>query len=115
MNTIARYALWAGIAVVVCGITYQYFLMSPNRELPLENRAIESGHHIAKTICGDCHAISGPAGVGPSFQDIADQPATTAIFLQAFFRSNHDNMPNFIISPADTEDVIAYILSLKQN
>ena len=81
---------------------------------PLEGGNVYSGRHIAATMCADCHAISVSTKVGPGFQEIADQPATTAILLKAFLRSNHDNMPNFIISPSDTEDVIAFILSLKR-
>jgi len=80
----------------------------------IESGSISSGRRIAATICGDCHAASGFTTVGPSFQSIADQPATTAMLLKAFLRSNHDNMPNFIISPNDTDDVIAFILSLKR-
>ena len=31
-----------------------------------------------------------------------------------FLRSNHKEMPNLIISNSDTDDLIAYILSLKE-
>ena len=46
----------------------------------------------------------------PSFQSIADLPSTTGISLNAFLHSNHQNMPDFIISSADSNDLIAYIL-----
>ncbi len=81
---------------------------------PLESANISSGRRIAATICVDCHEVSGKTKIGPSFEDIADQSATTAILLKAFLRSNHRNMPNFILSRTDTDDVIAYILSLKR-
>ena len=81
---------------------------------PLEIGSSSSGRQIATTICGACHEISGRTKVGPSFEDIANLPSTTAISLKAFLRSNHSNMPNFIISSADTDDVIAYILSLQR-
>jgi hypothetical protein len=32
-----------------------------------------------------------------------------------FLRSPHRNMPNLILSEAESDDVIAYILSLKKN
>ena len=38
-------------------------------------------------------------------------PSTTALSLMVFLRSNHQAMPNLII---DTDDLIAYILALKQ-
>jgi hypothetical protein len=50
----------------------------------------------------------------PSFIAIANMPSTTALSLKVFLRSNHNRMPNFIMSNADTDDVINYILSLKQ-
>ena len=50
----------------------------------------------------------------PSFQSIANLPSTTGISLNVFLHSNHRNMPNLILEPADSYDVIAYILSLKQ-
>jgi mono/diheme cytochrome c family protein len=81
---------------------------------PLESGNISSGRQIATTICGSCHETSGRTKVGPNFEDIANLPSTTALALKAFLRSNHGNMPNFIISSADTDDVIAYILSLKR-
>jgi hypothetical protein len=44
---------------------------------------------------------------------VADDPAVTAIGLAVFFRSPHKNMPNLILSQAETDNAIAYILSLK--
>ena len=51
----------------------------------------------------------------PSFQSIADLPSTTGISLNVFLHSNHNNMPDFIISSAESNDLIAYILSLKKH
>jgi hypothetical protein len=45
-------------------------------------------------------------GDPPSFQSVAE--------LNVFLHSNHKNMPNLILSRADSDDVIAYIVSLKQ-
>ena len=83
---------------------------------PLEGNKISLGQQIAIKMCGDCHDATGSERfeVGPSFENIANLPSTTALALKAFLRSNHSNMPNFIISGADTDDVIAYILSLKR-
>ena len=50
----------------------------------------------------------------PSFQSIADLASTTGISLNVFLHSNHRNMPNFILSDAQSNDLIAYILSLKK-
>jgi mono/diheme cytochrome c family protein len=76
-----------------------------------------SGRQIATTICASCHqvVVGGPRGLGaaPSFADIAGMPSTTALSLKVFLRSSHRTMPNLIISDADTDDVIAYILGLR--
>lgn len=41
-------------------------------------------------------------------------PSTTALSLKVFLRSNHKEMPNLIISNTDTDDIVAYILSLNR-
>jgi len=85
---------------------------------PLESGDVSAGRRVAATICSDCHEISPTlsprAKVDHRFEDIANLPSTTAISLKAFLRSNHNQMPNFILSSADTDDVIAYILSLQR-
>ena len=77
-----------------------------------------SGREIATKRCSSCHRVL-PMTLAdkadpPSFQSIADLPSTTGISLNAFLHSNHQNMPDFIISSADSNDLIAYILSLKK-
>jgi mono/diheme cytochrome c family protein len=85
---------------------------------PVESGSISSGREIAITICGNCHkidhAMSARAAVCPKFRDIANLPSTSALSLRVFLRSKHNQMSNFIISKAATDDVIAYILSLKR-
>jgi hypothetical protein len=77
-----------------------------------------SGRWISSRLCRSCHQvlpmiISSKADP-PSFQSIADLPSTTGIALNVFLHSNHRNMPDFIISSAESNDLIAYILSLKK-
>src|SRR5271169_6351302 len=77
-----------------------------------------SGRQIATTICSSCHRVL-PMTLSdkadpPSFQSIADLPTTTGISLNVFFHSNHNKMPDFILSSAESNDLIAYILSLKK-
>jgi hypothetical protein len=50
----------------------------------------------------------------PSFPSIADVPSTTGVSLKVFLRSNHKNMPNLMLSQAESANVIAYILRLKK-
>ena len=78
-----------------------------------------SGREIAAKRCSPCHRVL-PMTLAdkadpPSFQSLADLPSTTGISLNAFLHSDHKNMPNFIISSADSNNLIAYILSLKKH
>jgi mono/diheme cytochrome c family protein len=77
-----------------------------------------SGRRLATTLCSSCHRVL-PMTLSdkedpPSFQSIADLPSTTGISLNVFLHSNHNNMSDFILSSAESNDLIAYILSLKK-
>ena len=76
------------------------------------------GRRLADMVCIACHYVEtedrgiSSAG-GPAFQDVADNPAITAISLRVFLRTPHETMPDLILTAAETDNVIAYILSLK--
>src|SRR5664280_2805239 len=76
-----------------------------------------SGREIATKRCSSCHRVmpmtSSDKSDPPSFQSIADQPSTTGISLNVFLHSNHRNMPDFIVSSVESNDLIAYILNLR--
>ena len=77
-----------------------------------------SGRQIVTTTCASCHKTFATATskteTPPSFEDIATLPSTTALSLKVFLRSSHNQMPNIILTDAEADDVIAYILSLKR-
>jgi mono/diheme cytochrome c family protein len=77
-----------------------------------------AGRKLATTLCSSCHRVQ-PMTLSdradpPSFQSIADQPSITGISLNVFLHSNHKNMPDFIVSSSESNDLIAFILSLKK-
>jgi mono/diheme cytochrome c family protein len=76
-----------------------------------------AGRRIAVETCALCHVVETgqrPAAVGaPSFLDLARDPAVTDFYLRSFFRSPHLRMPNFTFTNQETDDLIAYIMSLK--
>jgi mono/diheme cytochrome c family protein len=78
---------------------------------------IASGRDLAQHWCGNCHQMSVgalPARPGvSSFAQVARLPSTTALSLRVFLRTSHADMPNVQLSEADTDDLIVYILSLK--
>ena len=77
-----------------------------------------AGRRLAEAWCMECHAIGLKTvdGVrpGPDFAAIARRPKTTPLSLNVFLRSNHDNMPNFILKRDEADDIVAYIVSLKE-
>jgi cytochrome c len=79
---------------------------------------IAAGRRLAEQWCGSCHQL-GPAGTppradAPGLPQVAQLPSTTALALRVFLRTSHADMPNIQISPADTDDLVAFILSLKE-
>jgi mono/diheme cytochrome c family protein len=77
------------------------------------------GQTLSEIWCSSCHVVSArsrPAtdGGGPTFQAIARHRTTTATGLRVFLQTPHPRMPNDVLSVAQTEDIIAYILSLKR-
>ena len=74
---------------------------------------------LAESECAACHEVGkGVPGAAlpdpPGFQRIADDPAMTALALRVFLRTPHGDMPNLILSDAETDDLIAYILGLRR-
>jgi mono/diheme cytochrome c family protein len=77
-----------------------------------------AGRNLARSVCAVCHFVevedTGDSWAdAPAFQDVADDPAITAISLRVFLRSSHDNMPNLMLTEVETDDIVSYILSLK--
>jgi mono/diheme cytochrome c family protein len=77
---------------------------------------VESGRVLAKAWCAECHRVESKTfGVfAADFAEVANLPSTTALSLKVFFQSSHKEMPNFTLKPAEADDIIAYILSLKR-
>jgi mono/diheme cytochrome c family protein len=71
---------------------------------------------FAERICAECHAVKAGQKVpatAPTFKAIANTPGMTAMALTIFFRTPHRDMPNLVLTDDDRDDVIAYILSLR--
>ena len=77
-----------------------------------------AGRRLAEAWCSGCHVIgpgaSGPvADATPTFPSIARMPSTTGMSLRAFLLTPHPRMPDIQMSRGQTDDVVAYILSLR--
>jgi mono/diheme cytochrome c family protein len=78
----------------------------------------EIGHVFATKNCAQCHAVepgdeSSPNFAAPSFTSVAKTSGMTGRALAAWFDTSHPSMPNFVLHTDDRDNVIAYIMSLK--
>jgi mono/diheme cytochrome c family protein len=70
-----------------------------------------AGRQLAEAKCRRCHGVMN--NKAPAFSAVAAMPSTTARSLSVFLRTSHPTMPNLVLTNRETEDVIAYILSLR--
>ena len=78
-----------------------------------------AGRRLAENVCSACHVI-GPGEASttdveaPTFPDLANTPRVTALSLRVFLQSPHERMPDLHLDRDETDNVIAYILSLEK-
>jgi len=79
----------------------------------------EAGRLYAREVCSPCHALTAEQAsqrtiaIGPDFQTIANTSGMTTTALRAFLQTPHPKMPNLILTPEQSADVIAFVLSLR--
>ncbi len=76
------------------------------------------GRALARKECTECHLVEKHQRdrkpiEASAFQKIADNPAHTGLSLRVFLNSDHRKMPRLILTEAEADNVIAYILSLR--
>ena len=76
------------------------------------------GGKLAREVCATCHIVSEDEledpGVGaPTFFEVVADPSVSELSLRAFLQTSHATMPNLILTPEETDDIIAYILTLR--
>jgi mono/diheme cytochrome c family protein len=80
----------------------------------------KSGGKLAREECRSCHDVSARPGKPslrgrpPNFYDVANMASTTPTSLYVFLHSSHPTMPNFRLDKKESDDVIAYIMSLRR-
>jgi mono/diheme cytochrome c family protein len=88
----------------------------------------EAGQALAREVCANCHAVLPGEGVDPDpdplpfeelvplpFEDIANTPGVTPMALIAWLTTSHPTMPDIILKDEELRNVVAYILSLKED
>lgn len=78
------------------------------------------GHDFAQEVCARCHAVetgmdSSPFSPAPTFEAIANVPGMTAMALRVVLQNPHRQMPDLMLRPEDLHNVVAYILTLKND
>jgi tetratricopeptide (TPR) repeat protein len=77
------------------------------------------GLSYAQKVCAACHNVSesnaSPNNKAPPFKHVANLPGVSLAALTEWSRTPHSSMPNLIVEPNDMDDLIAYILSLKDH
>jgi mono/diheme cytochrome c family protein len=79
----------------------------------------EAGRVYARDVCSTCHAVTAEQAsqrrivIAPDFQTIANTSGMTATALRAFLQTPHPKMPNLILTPEQSADVIAFLSNLR--
>jgi mono/diheme cytochrome c family protein len=79
----------------------------------------QQGLSLAREVCSQCHLVVKKPGLSvnpdaPSFEAIANTNGLTSTALLAMLQTSHRTMPNIVVKGQDAQDIIAYILSLKE-
>ncbi|MBM3549465.1 MAG: cytochrome c [Alphaproteobacteria bacterium] len=80
--------------------------------------SVVDGRELALRICSDCHVVSprqtrSPTDAAPPFSERARDPAITPLSLRVFLQTPHARMPDLSLTRSEIDDLIAYILSLR--
>jgi mono/diheme cytochrome c family protein len=80
----------------------------------------EAGQRLAEQVCAQCHAVrpgdaNSPRRSAPSFQRIADTPGMTATALTVALRTSHKTMPNIMLDPKETREIVAYLTGMARS
>lgn len=76
------------------------------------------GERIARQECARCHAVERGEYqllllAPPSFQALANNPEHTVAVFRILLTTPHQDMPDLILDPAEIDDVVSYVMSLR--
>jgi mono/diheme cytochrome c family protein len=76
------------------------------------------GLAYAQQVCSGCHNVlrtdaASPNPQAPAFKKVANTPGMSITALTVWSQTTHPTMPNLVIEPGDMDNLIAYILSLR--
>jgi mono/diheme cytochrome c family protein len=78
----------------------------------------QKGQAYARMVCAECHLVEkvqarSPNANAPAFAAVAATPGMTELALRIWFQTPHPTMPNLRLDNDQKDNLIAYILSLK--
>ena len=78
-----------------------------------------AGLAYANGVCAECHAVkkgerTSPHERAPAFELVANARGMSEMALRVWFQSPHPSMPNLRLTEKQSDDLIAYIMSLKE-
>jgi mono/diheme cytochrome c family protein len=78
-----------------------------------------AGLAYADGVCAECHAVKkgqrvSPHERAPAFELVANTRGMTEMALRVWFQSPHPSMPNLRLTEKQSDDLVAYIMSLKE-
>lgn len=105
----------AALALSACTVSQR----QPAR-LPVDAGNPVQGFAFAQHTCAACHAIRAGDLISPnpqarSFDAIANTPGMTRTALNAWLHSAHTNMPDFIVDSESSDDLHAYLMTLRRD
>lgn len=107
-GTVLGWAAVAGVSMAVAGV-------APARAD--DAGRVAAGKTVAQTWCANCHLVTATQAQGsdqaPTWASIANRAGTSSDTLHAFLAQPHGKMPDFKLGTTEIDDVVAYILSLK--
>jgi mono/diheme cytochrome c family protein len=79
----------------------------------------KAGFAYAEGVCAECHAVKkservSPHERAPAFELVANTRGMSTMALRVWFQSPHPSMPNLVLKEKLADDLVAYIMSLKQ-
>ena len=77
-----------------------------------------AGLDYAAKMCAECHAVLGSQTASPNakatpFKVVANTPGMTGTAIAVWLRTPHPTMPNLIVAGDDLENLVSYILDLR--
>ena len=100
------------------GLVGLIFVSGVSIALAQELGDAKSGLAYAEGVCAECHAVKkgqrvSPHERAPAFEVVANSRGMTEMALRVWFQSPHPSMPNLRLTEKLSDDLIAYIMSLK--